>query len=255
MITSRDTIGCTSSHSLPCTQHFLKCKDQLQLARIFVSCEQSVIDRSYEHVLPQCFTPMLYMLPVRSSLHWATFKIRQAFKSAFATHRCMPVGCCRATTDQVKAVHQSKHLNFLHYCCPQSCTCCTHTADEDTMSGMPAIISSLSYSAPTATLAAGTTSGSVALWRGPHPDTPPQHTPTSPMQHVDTDPSLPWVPQRSMAVSGRVDRVVWSRDSRLQFTLDFVHGLTAAGSGDLVNWESQSDPCDISLLNQKLCLY
>ena len=58
------------------------------------------------------------------------------------------------------------------------------------------------------------------------------------MQHLDTDPSLQWVPQRSMAVSGCVDRVIWSRDNRLQFTLDFVHVLTAAGSGHLVNWES-----------------
>lgn len=59
------------------------------------------------------------------------------------------------------------------------------------------------------------------------------------MQHLETDPSLLWVPQRSIAVSGCVDRVIWSRNSRLQFTLDFAHVLTAAGPGDLVNWESQ----------------
>lgn len=121
----------------------------------------------------------------------------------------------------------------------------SHTADDDTMSGMPATISSLSYSAPTATLAAGTTSGRVALWRGPQADPAPQHIPTSPMQHLDIDPSLQWVPQSSIAVSGCVDRVIWSRDSRLQFTLNFVYVLTTAGSGDLVKLAvTASHPCD-----------
>lgn len=104
------------------------------------------------------------------------------------------------------------------------------------MSDLPTIISSLSYSAATATLAAGTTSGRVALWRGPQADSPPGAAPTSPMQQLDTDPSLQWMLQRCIVVAGCVDRVMWSRDSRWQFPLDFIHVLAASSFGDVQSW-------------------
>ena len=107
-------------------------------------------------------------------------------------------------------------------------SCCHHDADEDVMSNLPTTISSLSYSAATATLAAGTTSSQVALWRGPHADSPPGATPTSPMHHMDTDPRLQWTPQRGIVVVGSVDKVLWSRDSRLQCSLAFAHVLADA---------------------------
>ena len=110
---------------------------------------------------------------------------------------------------------------------------CHHAADEDVTSDLPATISSLSYSAATATLAAGTASGRVALWRGPQADSPPGATSASPMHHLDTDPSLQWMPQRCIAVPGSVDRVLWSRDSRLQCSPACTRLLAAASFGDL----------------------
>lgn len=88
------------------------------------------------------------------------------------------------------------------------------TAGENVSSDIPTIISSLSYSAATGMLAAGTPTGRVALWRTPLADPSAGPTPTSPMQYLDADPGLKWVPQRCLEVSGCVDRVIWSRDSR-----------------------------------------
>ena len=98
------------------------------------------------------------------------------------------------------------------------------------MSDLPTTISSLSYSAATATLAAGTTSGRVTLWRGPQADSPPGATPTSPMHHLDIDPGLQWTPQRRIVVGGCVDKVLLSRDSRC--SLAFTDVLADASFGD-----------------------
>ncbi|KAL3159993.1 hypothetical protein ABBQ38_010381 [Trebouxia sp. C0009 RCD-2024] len=77
---------------------------------------------------------------------------------------------------------------------------------EDVSSDIPTTICCLSYSAATATLAAGTPTGRVALWRTSQVDPSDALTQTSPMQYLDIDPSMQWVRQRCLKVSGRVDR-------------------------------------------------
>lgn len=103
-----------------------------------------------------------------------------------------------------------------------------HTAGEDVSSDIPTTICCLSYSAATATLAAGTPTGRVALWRTSQVDPSDALTQTSPMQYLDIDPSMQWVRQRCLKVSGRVDRVLWTRDSRFSSTQTIMSAGDAA---------------------------
>ncbi len=86
--------------------------------------------------------------------------------------------------------------------------------EEDVRSELPTAISSLSYSAPAGTLAAGTSTGSVALWKHEQGSLPTSCAHASSMHHMQADPSMDWLPQRGITVAGRVGSVEWSSDDR-----------------------------------------
>lgn len=88
--------------------------------------------------------------------------------------------------------------------------CCS--VDEDIRSEMSVTISSLSWSGPAGILSAGTSTGRAAFWK--HEQSNSAIGSSSNAHHMDADPSVHWLPQRGVAVAGRVNDVVWGHDDR-----------------------------------------
>ena len=136
-----------------------------------------------------------------ASLHWVTPKLQGCFWPCIHT---LPFTTCahsQAVTWLISAAGHTLDEGDL-------------SADEGVTSDLPTAISSLSYSAAAATLAAGTSTGQVALWKCLKGQASSVESSARMDLLLDSDPSQDWVLQRSISVSGRVNRVLWSHDDR-----------------------------------------
>ena len=88
---------------------------------------------------------------------------------------------------------------------------CVWLADEASQSEVQASVSTLSWSASANLLSAGTSTGTVTIWKLDRGNT---ITKPSSISHLDADPSMQWLPQRGLTMAGCVDSVAWGHDDR-----------------------------------------